>query len=46
MDLDDAESEIDSDNVLADQVYISDYSYSNTNISASDVGMEVEDTDG
>lgn len=46
VDLDEAESEMDSEDVLSDQVYISDYSYSNTNISASDVGMEVEDTDG
>lgn len=44
-DLEDPETETARE-VLSDQTYISDYSYDSASISASDVGMEVEDTDG
>lgn len=40
------ETEVASGEVMADQSLIANYSYKNTNISASDIGMEVEDTDG
>ena len=43
VDLDETEA---SDEVEADENYVSNYSYDSASVSASDVGMEVEDTDG